>query len=173
MSQRRWGQVYRGTVLTIEELLSRAAASSDNSAGDAPAGGPPRHTVLDGAELCVEILRAGGSEGEAWRFGVVQTLDDYLASVRRGGIALGARVFEEQPPPTGSESIDAGFAALADYLADRDGWKAPAWTARATRPSKDWFPGIPAFDQDVARRESPSAFARRGIFVTVRSLSRV
>ncbi|UNX54742.1 hypothetical protein MF406_00050 [Georgenia sp. TF02-10] len=39
-----------------------------------------------------------------------------------------AQAFTERPPRTGAVQLDAAFAAVADHLAERDGWQAPAWT---------------------------------------------
>ena len=107
-----------------------------------------------------------------WRFGVLQTLDDYTSTLLRGGAALAALVFTAVPAPTGSDEVDAAFAALADHLAERDGWLVPGWALDPVRRADGWYPAVPNAWRAEAERDSPRAFAQRGIFITARSLNR-
>jgi len=161
--------VFQGEVLSIGALLERAQA--------APAYEPARHvgvrhTAADNALRCAELLAAGESLDARWRFGVLQTLDDYTSTLRRGGAALAALVFTAVPAPTGSDEVDAAFAALADHLAERDGWPVPGWALDPARRADGWYPAVPDTWRAEAERDSPRAFAQRGIFITARSLNR-
>ncbi|WP_460830025.1 hypothetical protein [Nocardioides hungaricus] len=161
--------MFRGEVLPIGTLLARARAAP---VGEPAVGVGVRHTAASNAQLCADLLAAGGSLDACWRFGILQTLDDYTSTLRRGGVTLAAEVFTEDPPRTGAVQIDAAFAALADHLAERDGWPTPAWTADPARRTSDWYPAVPAILRAAAERESPRAFVERGILITARSLAR-
>ncbi len=161
--------VFQGEVLSIGALLERAHA--------APAYEPARHvgvrhTAADNALRCAELLAAGESLDACWRFGILQTLDDYTSTLRRGGAALAALVFIAAPAPTGSDEVDAAFAALAEHLAERDEWQVPAWANDPARRTDGWYPAVPDSWRAEAERDSPPAFAQRGIFITGRSLNR-
>jgi hypothetical protein len=162
--------VFQGQVLTVEQMLDRASATPPTPVG---AGAGVRHTAADNARACRDLITEGASLDECWRFGVLQTLDDYTSTLRRGGVTLAAEVFTPQPPHTGSAQIDAAFAALAAYLADRDGWAVPAWaTSPARALAQPWYPAVPAAWRAEAEADSPPAFRDRGIFITSRSLAR-
>lgn len=161
---------FGGEVLSVAELIDGSARHSTASIGAAPA--PPRHTASGNASAAAEMTRAGAPLSDGWRFGVLQTLDDYESAVRRGGVEFGASMFAEEPAPTGSVELDAAFAAVAEYLAERDGWTPPDWAFTPSRHTPPWYASVPKIFHDEADRESPSAFRERGIFVTIRSLSR-
>jgi hypothetical protein len=65
-------------------------------------------------------------------------------------------------------------AAMAEYLARRDGWAVPSWARLPEREAWPWW-----FVTDLrglrprALVESPSSFRRRGVFVTSGALERV
>jgi hypothetical protein len=69
--------------------------------------------------------------------------------------------------------VDAAFAAMAEYLARRDGWTVPAWARLPEREAWSWW-----FVTDLrglhpqALVESPSSFRRRGVFITSGALQR-
>lgn len=163
---------FKGKVLAVGELLERAQAAPDPDWRALSRDAVLRHTAQSNAHECVRILAAGGSLVECWRFGILQSLDDYTSAIRRGSLALGTKVFEDEPERTGSQEIDAAFAALADHLAERDGWAAPAWTQDPSRVTSAWYPSVPLIFRGEAERESPRAFRERGIFITARSLAR-
>lgn len=161
--------VFHGEVLPIEQLLERArSAPASRPATDVSV----RHTAAENARRCAELVAARDSLDACWRFGILQTVDDYISTLRRGGVTLAAQVFAEEPPSTGAVQIDAAFAALADHLAERDGWQAPAWVDDPARRTSGWYPGVPGIFRAEADRESPRAFAARGILITGRSLAR-
>lgn len=160
---------FQGEVLPIGALLERALAAPEYEPANRVG---VRHTAASSARRCVELLAAGESLDACWRFGILQTLDDYISTLRRGGLTLAAQVLSEEPVRTGAVQVDAAFAALAVYLADQDGWQAPAWADDPTRRTQGWYPAVPDIFRGEADRESPPAFARRGILITPRSLDR-
>ena len=160
---------YKGTVLTISELLDRArTATEPKPRVDVGL----RHEAASNAQRCAVLRSAGEGLGECWRFAILQTLDDYTSTLRRGGVELAAQVFTAEPPRTGSPEIDAAFAALAEHLADRDGWNPPVWVLDPTRRVERWYATVPRIFHRDAERESPQAFRTRGIYITEQALAR-
>lgn len=160
---------FQGKVLSVGELMRRSDGPDAAVVTDAGV----RHTAAGNAARVAQLLRAGDSTAAAWRFGVLQTLDDYRSTLRRGGAPVAAGVFADAPTPTGSRELDAAFAALAEHLATVDGWVPPAWTADPARTVRGrWFATTPDIFRDEAAAESPPAFRKRGIFITGRALSR-
>lgn len=160
---------FKGRVLPVGALLERAHSQPEprprsivGLRGDAAAN----------ARRCASLLAQGASLAECWRFGILQTVDDYRSVLRRGGVQLAFQVFVAEPPRTGSTEIDAAFAALADHLAERDGWIVPAWALDPSRAVSEWFAEVPAIFHSDALQESPRAFRARGIFITDQSLKR-
>lgn len=161
--------VFQGEVLSVGELMRRS--DTEPSAAVADAG--VRHTAAGNAAHVAALLRAGDDLAMAWRFGILQTLDDYRSTLRRGGPAAAAAVFADAPQKTGAGELDAAFAALADHLAAVDGWEAPSWAADPSRTvAGQWFATTPAMFRDEAVSDSPPAFRKHGIFITLRALSR-
>lgn len=132
-----------------------------------------RHSLADQFRMISQWdLNDDRVVGECWRFGLLQTLDYYTSAMRNGRREAAISLFSDEPPMTGNPVVDAGAAALADWLATRDGWDAPAWVHDPARTVAEAYPQIPWFDRETARAESPDAFRSRGLFVTLRSLSR-
>ncbi|TSD68062.1 hypothetical protein [Aeromicrobium piscarium] len=161
--------VFQGEVLSVGALLD-AARTTPETAPNPSVG--VRHTAAQNAEACRTMLAAGEPLDTCWRFGILQTLDDYTSVLRRGGPDLAAGVFTDEPPRTSASEIDAAFAALAAHLAERDGWPTPSWALDSSRRTNGWYPAVPAIFHADADRESPEAFRRRGILITSRSLAR-
>lgn len=161
--------VFQGEVLPIGALLQRAQTAQASEPGTRVG---VLHTAADNAARCAALLAAGDSPEVCWRFGILQTLDDYASTLGRGGTELAAQVFADEPQPTGSMQLDAAFAALADHLAERDGWPAPVWAADPQRQTEEWYPAVPAIFRAEAVQDSPRAFRQRGILITGRSLDR-
>lgn len=152
----------------IAELIK--AAKADNSVYESKMG--LVHTAADNA-LLIEDLRGERSVlALAWRFIVLQTLDDYESTYRRGGADLAKQVFAKEPPATGYTAIDTALAALADWFATRDGWDPEPWVNDPARTVLCWFPDLLELDRREALIDSPPAFKKRGIFITRRGLSR-
>lgn len=161
--------VSQGEVLSVAALIH--AADTAPAAEPEPTG-VLRHTAAQNASTCRGLLADGENLDDCWRFGILQTLDDYTSALHRGGPGLAAGVFTDEPPRTGAAEVDAAFAALAEYLAERDGWQSPHWAHDSMRRTASWYPAVPAILHGEARRDSPEAFRRREILITSRFLAR-
>lgn len=161
--------MFQGEIRSIGALLEASLAAPEPPP-DTEVG--LRHTVAGNARACRDLLAKGEGLEAGWRFGILQTVDDYASTLHRGGPGLAAEVFAAEPEATGAVQLDAAFAALADYLAERDGWEAPVWTQDPSRVTNMWYPSVPGIFRAEADRDSPRAFRQRGIFITSRSLSR-
>ncbi|MFV0426927.1 MAG: hypothetical protein ACK5KU_07820 [Beutenbergiaceae bacterium] len=161
--------VFQGEVLPIGVLLERARTAPAYEPG---AGVGVCHPAANNAARCAVLLAAGDTPETCWQFGILQTLDGYTSTLRRGGTALAAQVFADKSAPTGSAQLEAAFAALADHLAERDGWTAPAWALHPGRRADGWYPDVPTIFRAEAEQDSPRAFRQRGILITGRSLNR-
>ncbi|PPF66148.1 hypothetical protein C5C18_11920 [Rathayibacter tritici] len=161
---------FRGQVLSVTALLE---LPSDQGA---PRDDVPdlrvMHTAASNARHAAQLIAEGEPPDVAWRFGILQTLDDYSSTVKRGGVALGLAGFSDVPAPTAASELDAAFAALADHLAERDGWEMPAWAGDPERRIASWYPDVPSIFREEAEQDSPRAFRERGILITGRTLAR-
>lgn len=100
----------------------------------------------------------------------VQLLDDYSHDLGREGASTASRRFDQEPAPTQSGEVDA---ALAEFLARRDGWVPPAWARKLERYSSTWWFVTPLKGMHpTALQESPASFRKRGVFITAGALSR-
>jgi transcriptional regulator with XRE-family HTH domain len=84
------------------------------------------------------------------------------------------RAISLAPGTTGSQNFDALIAALVEDGCERADVSQPPWVDEKWRfVDGEWFPsGIDAL-HDAARRESPGAFRRHGVFVVQEEFSRV
>jgi hypothetical protein len=143
-------------VATITDVEIRAFETADQAAGSAAA-----------------MLRDGGRLSSLWRYVFAQMLDDYTSVLRHAGVQAAARMWSSMPRSTGDNRVDAAFAAMAEYLARRDGWPVPEWARLPGREAWPWW-----FVTDLrgmhprALVESPSSFRRRGVFITSGALDR-
>ncbi|MHB1166203.1 MAG: hypothetical protein ACYC3K_13395 [Candidatus Nanopelagicales bacterium] len=109
-----------------------------------------------------------------WRFGVLQLLDDYESTRRHQGVPAASALLVDEPGVTGHSGVDAAFAALACWLADRDEWTAPSWAMSAARVARPWwFVTDSAYGRAWAMVQSPAQFRIRGVFITDTALQRV
>lgn len=161
--------VFQGKVQSVAALLEAARTTPETNY---KSNVGIRHTAAQNASMCNGLLAKNDGLETCWRFGILQTLDDYNSVLRRGDIELAAKVFTDEPSRTGAVEIDAAFAALADFLAQRDGWPTPPWAQDETRKTDEWYPSVPKIFHAEAKRESPEPFRQRGIFITHRSLAR-
>lgn len=161
---------FRGQVLSVAALLE---LPDDQPA---PRNEVPTlrivHSAAGNARHAAQLIAEGEPLDVGWRFGILQTLDDYTSAFKRGGSVLGSVVFSDTPSPTGARELDAAFAALADHLAERDRWEPPTWTLDPARRVASWYPDVPSIFREEAERDSPRAFRERGILITGRSLAR-
>src|SRR5690242_15617272 len=109
-------------------------------------------------------LLAAAEDGVRWRL-VAEFLEEY----RWESVDIRLGLLVDEPAGTGDEHWDVFLAALAEFLAARDGHGAPAWTdSRSLR--RFWFP----FNSRAARVDAvvhaPAAFRRRGVFVAPQEL---
>ena len=109
-----------------------------------------------------------------WRHCVVQLLDDYGHDLGRSGSEVASQRFEVERALTASAEVAAALAALAEYLARRNGWTTPRWARKPGRYSRKWWFVTPLRGMHpTALQESPPSFRTRGIFITSGALSRV
>ncbi len=119
------------------------------------------------------MLADGERLSRLWRYVFVQLLDDYTSVLDHAGVQAAARMWSEAPQRTGDSRVDAAFAAMAEYLARRDGWTVPSWARLPEREAWPWW-----FVTDLrglhpqALVESPSSFRRRGVLITSGALER-
>lgn len=126
------------------------------------------------ASLADDLLAQGESLPSVWRYAIIQLLDDYSYELARDGTAAAARRFDREPVSTRSPEVDAALAALAEYLARRDGWPVPAWARKPGRYSAKWWFVTPLRGMHpTALQESPPSFRTRGVFITAGALTRV
>ncbi len=130
--------------------------------------------VVDASAVAEEMLAAGEPLQAIWRHAVLQLLDDYSHDYARSGAIGSSWRFDSEPPPSGSPEIDAALAALAEYLARRDGWTVPAWAREPGRYTATWWFVSPLRGMHAtALQQSPPSFRTRGVFITAGALSRV
>jgi hypothetical protein len=139
-------------------------------------GAAPPHDAARAARSCGELLATGCDVADAWRFGILQALDYYASCLKHDGPERARRVFEKEPL-VGEPAVDAAFAALAEYLATRDGWEPPAWVHDPARIAPTpWFVAPAArargFFHDEALQVTPASFSRRNVFLGIGDLDR-
>lgn len=111
---------------------------------------------------------------DLWRFGILQLLDDYNSTLKFAGVSAAAHIFDVEPDRTGDSGLDAAFAALACWLATRDGWQHPTWAQDPTRVARPWwFVSESEYGKAWALVQSPGEFRIRGVFITSTTLDRV
>ena len=158
-------------------------------AGDSPvivdpirvheAGIPSQPVSFDAARAarsCRAILAEGGDLVDAWRFGILQTIDYYTSYLTRYGVTTACRVFDQEPI-TIVPCVDAAFAAIAEHLAARDGWIPPSWVNDPARFAPlPWFVAPAAqesgYFHDEALRLTPPEFRRRNVYIGLGDLAR-
>lgn len=130
--------------------------------------------AADAALLADDLLVQGETLQSVWRYVIVQLLDDYSHDLARAGASVASRRFAREPSATRSAEVDAALAALAEYLARREGWPLPSWARKPGRYSTQWWFVTPLRGMHpTALLESPPSFRTRGIFITASALSRV
>lgn len=122
----------------------------------------PKYQPLSLVDLAA--LLAGSDESRRWRL-VAEFLEEY----RWEQVDTRSALLTGEPSSTGDERWDVFLAALAEYLAARDGRGAPAWVeSRMLR--RLWFP----FNTRAARVDAlvhaPAAFRRRGVYIAPQEL---
>jgi hypothetical protein len=110
------------------------------------------------------LLGRADEDRHRWRL-IAEMFEEY----RHEPVAARAELLAAEPAATGDERWDVFLAALAEYLAFRDGRGAADWTFDR-RLAVFWFP----FDSAAARVDAvvhaPASFRSRGIFVAPQEL---
>ena len=88
-----------------------------------------------------------------------EMLDDYTGVLHYAGVTAAARMWSGTPRGTGETRVDAGFAAMAEYLARRDGWTVPAWARLPEREAWPWW--LPPTCAACTRKRWSSRRSRR------------
>jgi hypothetical protein len=100
---------------------------------------------------------------------ILQFVDDFRSRRRTTKRDLLSR----KPVATGSKLLDAYLAAVAEQLSSEAGLPPPAWVEDPDRFLRQWWieSDVPSA-RPTALAQSPTAFRRRGIFVSERALER-
>lgn len=93
--------VFKGEVFSVGELLRRAQGPAAPIAAEVGV----RHTAAESAARVAGLLAAGESLMVGWRFGILQTLDDYRSTLRR---ARWSWTLRTRPWPTTWQSRTVG-----------------------------------------------------------------
>lgn len=109
-------------------------------------------------------LASADDDSHRWRL-VAEMLEEY----RHEPVAQRPALLAAEPPSTGDERWDVLLAALAEFLAARDGRRAAGWTD-SRRLAVFWFPFNSAAARVDAVVHSPASFRSRGIFVAPQEL---
>ena len=80
---------FGGRVLSVRELIEKAQSAPGVDWRALSSDGPLSHTARSNARECARMLLEGDSLAACWRFGILQSLDDYTSAVRRRGWTLG------------------------------------------------------------------------------------
>lgn len=108
-----------------------------------------------------------------WRMLVAQSLDFYHANLQWGTLEDAISVYADEPALTGHAGLDAAAAAIALYIADRDGWPAPAWARNPARKSpQPWYVANRPIPRKFADKETPKQFRKLNVFITEGALRR-
>ena len=135
-----------------------------------------RHDAARAAASCRALLANGGDLVDAWRFGILQTVDYYMQNLDQDGPDIARQVFDREPS-TGELRVDAAFSALAEYFAARDGWTPPAWVDQPGRVAPwPWFVAPlaqgPGYFHEEALRVTPLEFRQRNVYIGIGELER-
>ena len=148
-------------VATLERFL----AASGARLGVLPTRVRP---VADAADA-IRRLVAEHQLDEGFRE-LIQVADDLAAEDGAVRVALAVT----PPQPVGDRRFDAFLAAVVEHRLEEEDLVLPEWTAEPQRVCEEpWFVSdLPEY-VDRARRESPPAFARRGVFLVPDELASV
>ena len=78
----------------------------------------------------------------------------------------------DPPLPTGDSRYDELIAGLVEYVCEAKAVDPPPWVDEPWRTTEQWYvSGLPGL-YEFEREESPPPFAKRGVYLLERSLSR-
>jgi hypothetical protein len=123
------------------------------------AAGDPNRPYTPASIATLGRWLASADTADEWRL-----VAEFLEEFRHEPAPDRLRLLRAEPETTGDEHWDVFLAALAEFLAERDGHAAPQW-AEGRSLIRFWFP----FNTRAARVDAvvraPAAFRRRGVFV--------
>ena len=135
-----------------------------------------RYDAADYTAYAATLLHHGESLTQAWRFGILQTVDAYRSALRHGRMDIVAQIGRREPKLTGSSDLDAAIAALVELVTTQQALPTPDWVnepQRIIEPSRMLFTNChPALEQE-AHETCPPAFRRHGVIVAANELSRI
>jgi hypothetical protein len=158
---------YQGALLSVAELL-------DGSDMPVELLRPSGSTAATNMRVCERLLADGASLRDCWRFGIMQTISDYTTCLNYGGTELAASVFTNEPSLLPALQLNAAIAALAEWLAHRDGWTPPKWCRDPGRSlAQPWYVAGSDFEvlKETADAESPAEFRAHGVYTSLGGLS--
>lgn len=117
------------------------------------------------------FVELGDSHAELFRCGVLQVMKWYDNDVYEYGLQAGPAMFARTPATTGDSGLDAAFAALAEWLAARDGWSIPAWATDVAAP-EPWYVSDHPGSQAHARETCPPIWREHNVWIGDRALLR-
>lgn len=119
------------------------------------------------------LAQSATTSTDLWRHVILTLLDDYTRVQAHQGVPAAADLFEQEPDRTGDARVDAALAALAEWLAVRDGWTTPAWTrGPGRRIDPPWLVCEVAGLRSLAEAETPAVFRAHGLLITAGALER-
>ena len=117
-------------------------------------------TASDAGEDARRYL-AAGNEDAAFRVAL-----QLAADLTRADAALRVALCVTPPAPTGDPRFDALIAGIVDWELSRDALPIPLWVSEDTRVlSEPWdIEPVPTL-REAARRRTPEAFRRHGVYL--------
>lgn len=149
------------TVSRLEQLLA--------SLGQRVAVLPTRSRPACEAALAIATDLASNSDPHAWRE-VLQLSDDLAGASPAVRVALCVT----EPAPTGDNRYDALVAAIVDHWLTTDRLPLPEWVRTPQRTlTEPWDVEPLASLRPAARKATPKAIARHGIYLAASELASV
>jgi transcriptional regulator with XRE-family HTH domain len=149
------------TVSRLEQLLA--------SLGQRVAVLPTRSRPACEAALAAAEELAAGSESQAWRE-IIQLSDDLAGASPAVRVALCVT----EPAPTRDNRYDALVAAIVDHWLTTDRLPLPEWVRTPQRTlTEPWDVEPLASLRPAARKATPKAIARHGIYLPASELASV
>lgn len=113
------------------------------------------------------------SDTTLWRLLIAQSIDFYQSNLKWGTLEDAISVYADEPALSGHAGLDAAAAAIALYIADRDGWPAPAWARNPARKApQPWYVADHPIPRKFADKETPEQFRKLNVFITEGALRR-
>ncbi|MFT4246279.1 MAG: hypothetical protein QM571_07205 [Micrococcaceae bacterium] len=126
-------------------MLDIEALMNEPSYVPVPSGDISPSEVFDSEEFVVEnnYHVKHGDYRDIWRFCIMQALDIYEAEKAHHSLEKAKSIFAKpivDEVSADTKYLDAGFTALAWYLANRDSWEPFSWMlSQKEAPAKEYF----------------------------------